>query len=159
MRATSGPTHVGDVLTLVPHFLDGEADDLQPHLAHVCRAGGAHAVTHHFRFLDDLLDGELPDDSPEMAFHHQANQAFPLSRFLAQELFRGGQDRFLVGLHLDLRHRFDRNGDALFRVKVLLRRHVERHQFEGQIPARLHHRENDGASSAVNVRAAHAVSN
>src|SRR5213075_2750862 len=80
MRATSGPTHVGDVLTLVPHFLDGEADDLQPHLAHVCRAGGAHAVTHHFRFLDDLLDGELPDDSPEMAFHHQANQAFPLSR-------------------------------------------------------------------------------
>src|SRR5437868_2245691 len=68
------------------------SDDFQPHLAHVVRAGRAHAVAHHFRLFDDLLDGELADDSAEMAFHDQANQAFALVRILAQELLRGGED-------------------------------------------------------------------
>ena len=87
-----GAAHVGDVFALVTNFLDGEADDFQPHLAHVVRAGRAHAVAHHFRLFDDLLDGELADDSAEMAFHDQANQAFALVRILAQELLRGGED-------------------------------------------------------------------
>src|SRR5207248_5863142 len=63
-----GPAHVGDVFVLVAHFLDGEADDFEPHFVHVVCAGGAHAIAHHFRFLDDLLDGELADDAAEMAF-------------------------------------------------------------------------------------------
>ena len=93
-----------------------------------------------------------------MAFHHEANQALALVWFLAQELFRSGEDRFLVGFDLDLRHRFHGDGDALLRVQVLLRRHVEGHQLERQIPAGLHHRKNEGASSAVDLRASHAVS-
>src|SRR5208282_3894832 len=39
--------HVGDVLVLVAHFLDGEADDIEPHLAHVVGTGGAHVAANH----------------------------------------------------------------------------------------------------------------
>ena len=34
----------------------------------------------HFRLLDDLLHGELADDAAEVAFHHQADEAFALFR-------------------------------------------------------------------------------
>src|SRR6266705_3539841 len=67
---------------------------------------------------------------PEMAFHHQANQGLPLFRPLGKKLLGSRQDRLFVGLHLDLRHRFHRDGDALLRVEVLLRCDVERHQLE-----------------------------
>ena len=94
MRAMSGAAHVGDVFVLVADLLDGERDDLQAHLAHVVGAGGAHAVGHHLRLLHDLLDGELADDAAQVAFHHQADQAFALLRRLGQELLRGGEDGF-----------------------------------------------------------------
>jgi hypothetical protein len=32
----------------------------------------------HFRFLDDLLDGQLADDAAQVALHDQANQALAL---------------------------------------------------------------------------------
>jgi len=66
------PPHVGDVFVLVAYFLDREADDFQPHLAHVVGAGGAHAVADHFRLLDDLLDGELADDAAQVDLPSQA---------------------------------------------------------------------------------------
>src|SRR6267378_4182899 len=110
------PPHVGDVLVLVAYFLDGEADDFQPHLAHVVGARGSHAVANHFRFLDDLFHCELPDDSPEMPFHHQANQGFALFWPLRKKLLGSCQDGLLVVFHLDLRNGFDGYGDALLRV-------------------------------------------
>ena len=58
-----GAAHVGDVLVLVAHFLDGERDHLQAHLGDVVGAGGAHAVGYHFRLLDDLFHGQLADDA------------------------------------------------------------------------------------------------
>ena len=124
------PAHVGDVLVLVAHFLDGERDDFEPHLVHVVGAGGAHAVGHHLRLLDDLFDRELADDAAQVAFHHQPDQALALLRRLGQELLGRGQDRFRIRLHLDLRDRLDRHRHALLRVQILLRRDVERHQFE-----------------------------
>ena len=60
-----------------------------------------------------------------MAFHHQADQAFALWRRLGQELLGGGEDRFLIGADLDLRDRFDGDGDALLGVEVLLRRNIK----------------------------------
>src|SRR5277367_52638 len=65
------PAHISDVLVLVAHFFQGEAHDFEPHLVHVIGAGGPHAIGNHFRFLDDLLYRELPDDSAQVAFHHQ----------------------------------------------------------------------------------------
>src|SRR5258707_257221 len=55
--------HVGDVLILVAYFLDGEAHDFEPHLAHIVGARRAHVPADHFRLLHDLLDRELPDDA------------------------------------------------------------------------------------------------
>ena len=72
------PAHVGDVVVLVAHFLDGEADDFQPHLGHVAGVGGTHTIGNHFRFLDDLFHRQLADDAAQVSFHHQANQAFAL---------------------------------------------------------------------------------
>ena len=73
----------------------------------------AHAVGDHLRLLDDLLDRQLADDAAQVAFHHQPDQAFALLRRLGQELLGGGLDRLRVGLHLDLRHRFDGHRHAL----------------------------------------------
>ncbi len=68
-----------------------------------------------------------------MTFHHQPDQALALVIGLGEELLGRGQNRFRVGLHLDLRHGFHRHGDALLGVQILLRRYVERHQFEREI--------------------------
>ena len=72
------PAHVGDVFVLVADFLDGERNHFQAHLVHVVGAGGAHAVAHHLRLLDDLFHRELADDAAQVAFHHQADQPFAL---------------------------------------------------------------------------------
>ena len=136
-----GLAHVGDVLVLVADFLDGERDDLEPHLVHVFGAGGTHAVGDHLRLLHDFFHRELADDAAQMAFHHQADQAFALLIGLGEELLGGGQDGLHVRLHLDLRHRFDGDRDALLGVEILLRRHVERHQLQRKLAADLDHRE------------------
>ena len=117
----------------------------------------AHAVGDHLRLLDDLLDRELADDAAQVAFHHQADQAFALLRRLGQELLGRGLDRLGIGLDLDLRDRFDRDRDALLGVEVLLRRDVERHQLERQLAAGLHHREDDRAVAFDDAGAAEAV--
>jgi hypothetical protein len=90
-------------------------------------------------------------------FHHQPDQAFALLIGFGEELLGCGQNRFLVRLHLDLRDRFDRHGDALLRVEVLLRRHVKRHQFEREVAAVLDHRKDDRAVPLHHARAAKAV--
>src|SRR5207249_1984056 len=154
-----GTPHVGDVFVFVAHFLDGEADDFQPHLAHVIGAGGTHAVADHFRLLDDLLHGELADDSPEMALHHQANQGFALFWSLCQKLLSSGEDGLLVVFYFDLRNGFNGYGDALLGIQALLRGDVEGHQFQREIAAGLHHRKNQSAFSAVDLRASHAEAN
>ena len=154
-----GPAHVGDVLVLVADLLDGERDHFEPHLAHVVRAGGAHPLAHHLRLLHDLLDGELADDAAQMAFHHQADQAFALRRSLGEELLGGGEDRLLVGAHLDLRDGFDRYRDALLGVEILLRSDIEAHQLERELAAVLHHRKDHGAVPLDDARAAEAVDN
>ena len=88
-----GPAHVGDVLVLVADFLDGERNHFEAHLVHVVGAGGAHAVAHHLRLLDDLFDRQLADDAAQVAFHHQADQALALLGRLGEELLGGGEDR------------------------------------------------------------------
>src|SRR5881409_518376 len=75
----------------------------------------------------------LADDAAQVAFHHQPDQAFTLVRRLREELLRGGLDRHRIGLDLDLRDRFDGDRHALFRVEVLHRRNVERHQLQRQL--------------------------
>ena len=152
-----GPAHVADVFVLVADFLDGERDHFQAHLVHVVGAGGAHAVAHHLRLLHDLFHSELADDAAQVAFHHQADQAFALLRRLGQELFGGGLDRFRIGLDLDLRDGFHGHGDALFGIEILLRRDVERHQLQRKQAANLHHREDDGAAAFDDAGAAEAV--
>src|SRR5208283_996765 len=111
----------------------------------------------HFRLLDDLFHSQLADDAAQVAFHHQADQPFAFLRLLGEELFRRGQDRFRIGLHLDLRHRFHRYGHTLPRIEVLLRRHVKRHQLQRQTARGLHHRKNKGATALYHARAAQAV--
>src|ERR1039458_10508826 len=81
-------------------------------------------------FRSDFFHGELSDDAAQMAFHHQADQAFALLTAFGKELLRRGEDGFLVGLHLDLSDGLDRDGDALLGVEGLLRGYVERHEFE-----------------------------
>ncbi len=98
------PAHVGDVFVFVADFFNGEAHDFEPHLAHVVGAGGAHAIANHFRFLHDLLDRELADDAAQVAFHHEADQAFALFRPLGQELFGCRANGLRVGFHF----RFER---------------------------------------------------
>src|SRR5208283_1721850 len=149
--------HVGDVLVFVADFLQGEADDFKAHLAHVVGAGGAHAVADHFRLLDDLLDGELADDAAKVTFHDQADEAIALRGRFRKELFGGGENGFLVILHLDLRHGFHGDRDALLGVEILLRSDVEGHQLQREILAGLHHGENDRAPPGVDIRAAEAI--
>ena len=66
-------------------------------------------------------------------------------------------NRLVVGFHLDLRDGFDRDGDALLGVEILLRGHVERHEFERQAAADLDHRKHDCAVSLNDARSAHAI--
>src|SRR4029077_3798229 len=150
-------SHVGDVFVFVADFLDGEADDFEPHLAHVARTGGTHAIANHFGFFHDLFDGKLADNAAQVAFHHESDESFALLRGLGKELFRSGENGLLVILHLDLRDGLDSDRDALIGVKVLLRSDVEGHQFQRQIPASLHHRKNNGASSCVDIGSTDAV--
>ena len=142
-----GLAHVGDVLVLVADLFNGEGNYLEAHLVHVIGAGGAHAIAHHLRLLDNFFDGELSDDAAQMAFHDQADQAFALLIAFGEELLGRGKNRLFVGLYLDLRHGFDGDGYALFGVQILLRSHVERHEFERKVFAVLDHRKNDGAVS------------
>src|SRR5260370_28144492 len=135
-------SHVGDVFVFVADFLDGEADDFEPHLAHVSGASGTHAIANHFGLLDDLFDGELANDSAEVAFHHKADEAFALLRGLGKELFGSGENGLFVILHLDLRDGLDSDRDALIGVEIMLWSDVEGHQFQRQIPYRLHNRKN-----------------
>ena len=62
-----------------------------------------------------------------------------------------------IRLHLDLRDRFDRHRDALLGVEILLRRHVERHQFQRQLAADLHHGQHHRAVPLHHARPAQAV--
>ena len=153
------PAHVRDVLVLVANFLDGERDHLQAHLAHVFGAGGAHALAHHLRLLDDLLHRQLADDAAQMAFHHQADQPLALRRRLGEELLGRGQNRRLVAAHLDLRHGFHRHRDALLGVEILLRSHVEAHQLQAQFAAVLHHGKDHRAVALDDARPAESVDN
>ncbi len=149
--------HVGDVLVLVAHFLDGEGNHFQPHLAHVIGAGGAHTLAHHLGLLHDLFHRELPDDAAQVAFHHQADQAFALLISLGQELLGRSQDRLHVGFDLDLRHGLDGHRYTLLGVEILLRSHVEGHQFQRKLAADLHHRPYDGSVSLHDACAAKTV--
>src|SRR6266576_3691905 len=149
--------HVGDVLVLVAHFLDGERNHFQPHLAHVISAGGAHTLAYHLGLLHDFFHRELSDDAAQMAFHHQSDQSLALLICLGQELLRRGQDRLDVGLDLDLRHGLDCYRLSLLGVEILLRSHVERHQFQRKLPANLHHGPYDGPVTFHDTRAAEAV--
>ena len=117
----------------------------------------AHAVGNHLRLLHDFFHRELADDAAQMAFHHQPDQPFALLIALGEELLGSRQHRLPVGLHFDLRHRLHRHRDALFGVQILLRRHVERHQFQRQIPADLHHGKHQRAVSLHHARSAQAI--
>ena len=139
------PAHVGDVFVLVADFLDGEGNDFQAHLVHVLGAGGPHAVGHHLRLLDDFFHRQLADDAAQVAFHHQPDQRFAFLLGLGQELLRRGLNGFRVRFDFDLGHGFHRDGHALFGVEVLLRGHIERHQFQRKLPAAFHHGKNHGA--------------
>ena len=152
-----GLAHVGDVFVLVANFFDGERNYFEAHLVHVVGAGGAHAIADHLGLLHDFFDRELADDAAQVAFHHQADQAFALLIGFGEELLGGGEDRFRVGLHLDLRDGFDGDGDALLGVEILLRRDVERHEFEREVAAVFDHRKDDRAVSLDHARAAKAV--
>jgi hypothetical protein len=87
------PAHVGDVFVLVADFFDGERNHFQAHLVHVVGAGAAHAVGRPSPALHDLLHRELADDAAQVAFHHQADQAFALLIGLGEKLLGRGQDR------------------------------------------------------------------
>ena len=76
---------------------------------------------------------------------------------LGKELFGGGENGLFVILHFDLRDGFDGDRDALIGIEALLRSDVEGHQLQREIPAGLHHRKNNGASSRVNIGSADAV--
>ena len=108
-----GTTHIENVFVAIAHFLDGEGDDLEAHLVHVIGDIGAHAVGHHLRFLDDVLDRELTNDAAQMSFHDEANQRFALLRRFVQELLGRGQDADRIGLDLDLGDGLDIDGYSL----------------------------------------------
>ena len=146
--------HVGDVFVLVADFLDGEGNHFQAHLVHVVGAGGAHAIAHHLRLLHDLFHRQLADDAAQMAFHHQADQAFALLRRLGQKLLRGGQDRFRIGLHFDLRHRFHRDRHALPRVQILLAARRRKTSAPAKAARVFHHREDHRTAALDDARAA-----
>ncbi len=154
-----GLAHVGDIFVLVADLFDGEGNDFEAHLVHIVGAGAAHAVADHLGLLDDFFHGELSDDAAQMAFHHQADQAFALLIGFGEELLGGGEDGFLVGLHLDLGDGLHGDGYALLGVEILLRRHVERHQFEGKVAAVFDHRKDDGAVSLDHAGSAKAINN
>ena len=82
---------------------------------------------------------------------------FALVVRLGQELLGRSQNRFRVGLHLDLRDRFDGNGHALLGVEILLRSYVERHQFEREFAADLHHGQHDRAMAFHHARPTQSV--
>jgi len=119
------PAHVDDVFVLIANFLDGERNNLEPHLVHVVRTSGTHAVADHLWLLHDFFDRQLPDDSAQMAFHDQLNQAFALLIALRQELFSRGPDRLHIRFHFNLRHGLDGHCDTLLCVEILLWSDVE----------------------------------
>jgi len=92
-----------------------------------------------------------------VTFHDQTDEAFALLIRLGEKLLGRSQHRFAIGFHFDLGYGFDRHGDALFRIKILLRRHVERHQFQGKILANLHHGKHERAMSLHDASSAQAV--
>jgi len=140
--------HVQDVFVVVTHFLDGEGDDFQSHLAHVIGNVGAHPVGHHLGFLDDVLDRQLADDAAQVAFHHQTDERLALFGRFVQKLLGCGQDTDRVGLDLDLGNRFHIDGHPLRRIEVLGGRDIETHQLQREF-ARLLDQRPDDASPAL----------
>ena len=104
--------------------------NLETHLAHVVHAGGAHALSDHLGLFHNLFDGQLTDDAAQMAFHHEADEAFALVGRFSEELLGRGEDGLLIGADLNLGNGFDSNRDALLGVEVLLWGDVEAHQFQ-----------------------------
>jgi hypothetical protein len=92
-----------------------------------------------------------------MAFHHEPDEPFTLIGRLGQELLRRRLNRDRIRLHLDLRHRFHGHGDALLRVQVLHRRHVERHELQRQLAARFDHRDDHRAVALHHAGASEAA--
>ena len=76
-----------------------------------------------------------------------------------EELLGRGQNRGLIAAHLDLRHSFNGHRHALLGVEILLRSHVEAHQFEAQLAAVLHHGKDHRAVALDDPRAAKSIDN
>src|SRR5581483_2028874 len=152
-----GPAHIDDVVLLVANLLDGERNDLQPHLREVVGNCLAHAAGHHLWLLDDLLDGEQTDDAAQVSFHHQANERLALLGRLGEELLGRGADALRIAFDLDLRYRLDVHRHALRGEEVLLRGDVEGHQLERELLGVLEHGPDDLAAAGDDAGAAPAV--
>src|SRR5205823_8167255 len=82
------------------------------------------------RVLDEFLNGQLTNDTAQVAFHHQANQVLAFTLALAQELLGSRCDALLIRAHFDLGDGLDINGNTLCSVQVLGWGYVEGHQLQ-----------------------------
>ncbi len=149
--------HVKDVFVRIGHLADRERHDLEAHLGHVLGDVRPHPVGDHLRLLHDRLDRELADDTAQVTFHHQPDQALHLRVVHREELLGRRQDTDRVRLHLDLGHGLDVHGDALIGVQVLRRRDIKAHQLQRELAALLDHRPDDLTASLDDLRPAEAV--
>ena len=116
-------------------------DHFKAHLVHIVRAGGAHAVAHHFRLFHDLFHGNcpmMPRRWPSITRRISASRSLSV---LVRNCSAAVMMRFGIGLHLDLRHGFDRDRDALLACRDPVAGATSKaHQFQRQTFHCFHHR-------------------
>src|SRR6266850_1357255 len=83
--------------------------------------------------------------------------SFTMLRPLGEELLGGRSNGHGVGLHFELRHRFNRDGDALVGIEALLRSNVKRHQLQRELAALFQHRNENRAAIGYRSWTAYSV--
>ena len=113
-----------EVALAVPNVLDREADDAQTHVRHIAGSDFLNFRGESVAILVNVFHRHRAQDRPQMAFQSLIGDVLNvLSRF-AEELLRGGRDRDVVTLDLDLRHPIHSHGHAFAGIDILLLLHV-----------------------------------
>ena len=86
---------------------DGEGDDFQSHAGQVGRGDAAHLRGELLAIAVDFLDGQRAEDGALVTFERLQRHIDDFGVALAEELLRGGADRFFAARHLDLGHAVD----------------------------------------------------
>ena len=95
-------SHVRDVIVAISHVFNGERDDFQAHLIHIRSDGLEHLGTNVLGVFHQFFNGQLTNDTTQVAFHDEADEILSVLLGLTEELLGSSSDALFVGAHFNL---------------------------------------------------------